>query len=65
MGIDIENINALVRMNVYRSKEDIITGAIRALFESKPQLRVEIAVDMYKNEEVSVWRAADMAGMTM
>jgi predicted HTH domain antitoxin len=26
---------------------------------------VEIAVDRYKNEEVSLWRAADIAGMTM
>jgi predicted HTH domain antitoxin len=65
MAINIEEINALLRMSIYRSKEDIITDAIRALFESKPQLKVEIAVDLYKNEEVSLWRAADIAGMTM
>jgi len=65
MAINIEEINALLRMSIYRSKEDIITDAIRALFESKPQLKVEIAVDRYKNEEVSLWRAADIAGMTM
>jgi len=54
MAINIEEINALLRMSIYRSKEDIITDAIRALFESKPQLKVEIAVDLYKNEEVSL-----------
>lgn len=65
MAINKEEINALLRMNIYRSKEDIIADAIRALFESKPQLKVEIAVDLYKNEGVSLWRAADIAGMTM
>jgi len=65
MAINSEEINALLRMNLYHSKEDIITDAIRALLESKPQLKVEIAVDLYKNKEVSLWRAADMAGMTI
>jgi predicted HTH domain antitoxin len=63
--INREEINALLRMNIYRSKEDIITDALRALLESKPQLKVEIAMDLYKNEKVSLWRAADIAGMTM
>ena len=65
MAINREEINALLRMNIYRSKEDIITDAIRALLESKPQLKVEIAVGLYKNEEVSLWKAADIAGMTL
>ena len=65
MAINTEEINALLRMSIYRSKEAIIKDAIRALFESKPQLKVEIGVDLYKNEEVSIWRAADIAGMTM
>ena len=65
MAIESEEINALLRMNIYRSKKDVITDAIRALLESKPQLKVEIAVGLYKNEEVSLWKAADMAGMTL
>lgn len=65
MAIDREEINALLRMNIYRSKEDIITDAIRALLESKPQLKIEIAADLYKNEEVSLWKAAEIAGMTL
>jgi hypothetical protein len=31
MAINIEEINALLRMSIYRSKEDIITDAIREL----------------------------------
>ncbi len=65
MVMNREEISALLRMNIYRSKEDIITDAIRALLESKPQLKVEIAVGLYENEEISLWRAADIAGMTL
>lgn len=65
MVMNREEISALLRMNIYRSKEDIITDAIRALLESKPQLKVEIAASLYMNEEVSLWRAADIAGMTL
>ena len=28
-------------------------------------LRIEIAVDLYKNEKVSLWRAAEIAGLCM
>ncbi|MBU3966846.1 MAG: UPF0175 family protein [Euryarchaeota archaeon] len=54
-----------MRMNIYHSKEDIITDAIRALLESKPLLKVEIAVGLYKYKDVSLWKAADIAGMTL
>lgn len=60
-----KEIEALMRMNIYRSREDVIADAIRVLLESKPQLKVEIAVDFYKNKEVSLWKAAGMAGMTL
>jgi len=60
-----KEIEALMRMNIYHSREDVIADAIRVLLESKPQLKVEIAVDFYKNKEVSLWKAAGMAGMTL
>jgi len=65
MAINREEINVLMRMNIYHSKEDIITDAIRALLESKPLLKVEIAVGLYKYKDVSLWKAADIAGMTL
>ncbi|MFO7966363.1 MAG: UPF0175 family protein [Archaeoglobaceae archaeon] len=60
-----EEINALLRMNIYHSKEDIINDAIRALLESRPQLKVEISIDLYKNKEISLWKAAEVSGMTL
>jgi len=60
-----EEIDALLRMNIYCSEEEIMTDAIRALLESKPQLKVEIAVDLYKNKEISLWKAAEITGMRL
>lgn len=60
-----DEIDALVRSEIYRSREEIITDALRALLSMKPGLRIEIAVDLYKNEKVSLWKAAEMAGLCM
>jgi len=60
-----EEIDALLRMNIYCSEEEIMADAMRALLESRPQLKVEIAVDLYKNKEISLWKAAEIAGMRL
>ncbi|NPV62180.1 MAG: UPF0175 family protein [Methanotrichaceae archaeon] len=31
----------------------------------RPGLRIEIAIDLYKNEKVSLWKAAEIAGLCM
>jgi len=31
----------------------------------RPGLRIEIATDLYKNEKVSLWKAAEIAGLCM
>jgi len=65
MATNREEINILMRMNIYHSKDDIIADAIRALLESKPLLKVEIAIGLYKYGDVSLWKAAEIAGMTL
>ncbi len=60
-----EEIDALLRRNIYRSEEEIVDDAIRALLESKPHLKIEIAFYRYKNKEISLWKAAEIAGMTL
>ena len=59
-----EEINALVHMKIYRSKDDIISDAFRALLKLKPNLKIEIAIDLYRNEKVSLWRAAEIGGLS-
>jgi predicted HTH domain antitoxin len=60
-----KEINSLVRIRSYDSREAVISDAVRALLILKPGLKVEVSLDLYKNGEVSLWRAADMAGLCM
>ncbi len=65
MAMGMEEIEALLGMNIYGSREEVIRDALRALMESKPQLKAEVALYFYKNGEVSLWKAAEIAGMTL
>ena len=61
----LKELDALVRTDIYRSKEEVISDALSALFILKPNLKIEMAIDLYKNKKVSLWRAADIASLTM
>lgn len=60
-----DEIDALVRAEIYNSREELIKDALRALLSMRPGLRIEIAIDLYKNEKVSLWKAAEIAGLCM
>lgn len=60
-----EELNALVHAEIYKSREDVISDALRALLTLKPNLKIEIAIDLYKNKKISLWKAADIASLTL
>lgn len=60
-----KEIDSLVRIRSYGSREEVISDAVRALLVLKPGLKMEVALDLYKNREVSLWRAAEMAGLCL
>ena len=62
MEITNNMINALINQNIYSSKEAVIKDAIRALLKLKPNLKIEIAISFYKDQKVSLWKAAETAG---
>ena len=37
--------------------------AYRALLRNRPQLRIEVAISLYENEEVSLSKASEIAGV--
>jgi len=45
------------------SENELLKEAIRALFEVNPQLKIEVALELYKDGEVSLEKAAEIAGM--
>lgn len=59
-----QELSAIVRAGCFASKEDALREAVQMLFAVKPQLRVEAAVRRYLDEEISLGRAAELAGVT-
>ena len=57
-------ISALVRAGYYSSKSDVVKDAIRHLLDSKSQLKLAAAIELYKSEEVSLSKGAELSGLT-
>ena len=56
-------IAALVRAGYYSSKSDVAKDAFRTLFATRKNLVTASAVELYKDGEVSLTRAAEIADM--
>lgn len=58
-----KEIDALVKAGYYSSKSDVVKDALRTFLYSKKNLRVAVAVELYKDGEVSLGKAAEIADM--
>lgn len=56
------DIAVLERAGRFESREEFLEEAIRALLKKRPELRIELAVEKYKSGEISLNRAAELAG---
>ncbi len=56
-------IEALLRVGLYKSHAELISEAIRNLLINNESLRLELAVDLFKSDEISLGRAAEIAGI--
>jgi predicted HTH domain antitoxin len=52
----------LVDMGKYPNKEELKKDAMRALLRAKPELKRDLAVELYRKKEVSLSRAAEIYG---
>ena len=59
-----QELRAVVRAGLFPSEEEALREAISVLFTIKPALRLEAAIEMFKSGEVSLSRAAEIAGLT-
>ena len=57
-------IEALVKAGIFTSKSDVAKEALRGMFEKKPSLNINAAIEMYKEQKVSIGRAAEIAEMS-
>jgi len=56
-------VDALLRIGLYENREEVISDAIRNLLLNNKSLRLELAIDLFKSDEVSLGRAAEIAGI--
>lgn len=60
-----EGMDSLIRAGYYKDKENLQDEAFRTLLEVKPELRTEVAIELYKSKKVSLSRAAEIAGVSL
>ena len=48
----------------YRSEEDLLEEAFRIVIRNKPKIRIELALELYKNKKTSLAKSAEIAGLT-
>ena len=57
-------VRDLVEARLYNSEEDVVRDALRYLLRARPEARVQVAVHRYLTEEISLARAASLAGVS-
>lgn len=60
-----ERVEAVIRSGVYSNEDEFYDDAIRTLFDVKSDLKTIAAVELYKEGEVSLERAAEIAGVNV
>ncbi|MDG6974666.1 MAG: UPF0175 family protein [Nitrososphaerota archaeon] len=60
-----KEIDALVRAGYYSSKSDVVKDALRTFLDKKPSLRLAAAIELYRREQVSLGKAAEIAEMPL
>lgn len=53
-----------VDARLYASEEDVIRDALRHLLRARPEVKIQLAVYRYQLEELSLARAASLAGVS-
>lgn len=59
-----EEIDILVKKGYYPSRSDLLKDAFRTLLNTKADLKISLAIELYLKEKVSLARASELAGMT-
>lgn len=58
-----KQLAATVRAGLYRNEEEALQEAISTWLAIKPQIRLEAAIELFRADEVTLDRAAEIAGI--
>lgn len=56
-------IEAIVDAGIFKDKSDVLREAINTFFAVKPKMRLEAAIQLFKDKKVTLGRAAEIAGI--
>lgn len=60
-----KQIQAVVNAGYYSNKSEVVRDALRNFFEEKTRLRLTSAIELYKEKEVTLSRAAEIAELSL
>ena len=58
-----KEIESIPKTGYYDNKSEFIRDAIRTLLSSRKELRIGVAVEMYKAGDISISKASEIAGI--
>jgi predicted HTH domain antitoxin len=59
----LDAVTVLIERGIYKDRDALMHGAVRALLRSKPELRGQLAVALYQPGDISLTRAAEIGGL--
>lgn len=63
-SLDMLHTKDFVNARLYDSEEAVVQDALRHLLRSRPDLRIQLAVYRYQTGELSLAKAANLAGIS-
>jgi predicted HTH domain antitoxin len=54
----------LVRAELYKTEDEVIRDALRHLLRARPDMRIQLAAFRYRTEDLSLAKAAELAGVS-
>ncbi len=62
--LEVDNqLKGLVGVGLYQSENDVIQDALEHLLQAHPDYRLKLAIYRYQTEEISIGKAAEIAGI--
>ena len=56
-------IEAIVNAGIFKDRSDVLREAVNTFFAVKPKMRLEAAIQLFKDNIVTLGRAAEIAGI--
>ncbi len=60
-AIDWE-VNQLVKARLFSDEKDVLRSALRALFQTQPEIKRKMIISAYTSGEISLGKAAELLG---